>query len=61
MEASVKATGYGELSRTNSVDVKNIAYHEQSDCHLDHGLPGPERPQIVANLVETRTQPRLGS
>jgi hypothetical protein len=40
MEASVKAMGYGELCRTNSADVKNIAYDEQSDCHFDRGLPG---------------------
>lgn len=40
MEAPVKATRYGGLCRTNSADVKNIAYDEQSDCHSDRGLPG---------------------
>src|ERR1700739_4946216 len=39
MEASVKAIGYGGLCRSNSVDVQNIAYHEQYACHIDHGLP----------------------
>jgi hypothetical protein len=36
---SVKAMGYGGLCRTNSVDMKNIAYREQFDCHFDHALP----------------------
>lgn len=40
---SVKAIGYGGLCRTNSVDVKNIAYHEQSDCRFDHAPSPPEK------------------
>jgi hypothetical protein len=32
MELTVKAIGYGWIYRTNSADVKNIAYDEQSDC-----------------------------
>lgn len=32
MEAAVKAMGYSWICGTNSVDVKNIAYGEQSSC-----------------------------
>jgi hypothetical protein len=44
MELTVKATGYGWICRTNSADVKNIAYDEQSDCLLRRTAIGLETP-----------------
>jgi hypothetical protein len=40
MEVAVKATGYAAIFRTNSADVKNIAYDEQSDCLFQGTISG---------------------
>jgi hypothetical protein len=56
MEVAVKATGYAAIFRTNSVDVKNIAHDEQSDCLFQGDDFRPVNQQIAANLVETRAQ-----
>jgi hypothetical protein len=58
MEVAVNAIAYGGLCRTNSADVKNIAYDEQSHCHFDWWPARLENQQRAANLVETQTQRR---